>query len=222
MHRAHHEVRLAHARRGRSRRVERVQRARARRELAQEEVLGREAPRRRKAAHGRLQPAVGMTQARPDDGRARVRVRERGEPSRPRRRAPRRPRSGSARTRPTSRAMPRFQPAPSPRFSCSTSRTSGKRSRTNVDRAVGRAVIDDDRLVARRRSPGSCSSHGSALYVTTTTDTSAATALARADVVALSSTHACVFPDYDCGRVVGRGAPPGAPREDARSSPSRG
>ena len=44
---------------------------------------------------------------------------------------------------------PRFQPAARPTFSCSISVTSGNRSRTNVDRPVGGAVVDDDRPDAR-------------------------------------------------------------------------
>ena len=47
--------------------------------------------------------------------------------------------------------MPMFQPAPRPRFSASTTRTSGKRSRTNADGAVARAVVDDDRLDPAQR-----------------------------------------------------------------------
>ena len=57
--------------------VEGVQRTRARRQLAQEEVLGREPPQRRKGARGALQRPVGVEQPRPDDGRIRVLV---GEP----------------------------------------------------------------------------------------------------------------------------------------------
>ena len=41
-----------------------------------------------------------------------------------------------------------FQPAPSPRFSDSTTRTSGEPLPDERDRAVARAVVDDDDLRA--------------------------------------------------------------------------
>ena len=56
--RAHHELGLEHRVVVEAARVEPVQRPRPRRELAQEEVLGREPPQRREAAHGALQRAV--------------------------------------------------------------------------------------------------------------------------------------------------------------------
>ena len=77
---AHHEVRLPHVRVVETTRVEGVQRLRARSELAQEQVLGGEAPRCRKAAHRGLKPTVGIAEARTDDGRPRMRVGELGEP----------------------------------------------------------------------------------------------------------------------------------------------
>ena len=46
------------------------------RQLAQEEVLGREPPERRKAADRALEGAVGIPQPRPDQRRLRPSVRE--------------------------------------------------------------------------------------------------------------------------------------------------
>ena len=62
------------------RRVERVQRMGPRRELAQEEVLGRQPPRGREPAHRALQRPVRVDQPRPDDGGARVRLAELDQP----------------------------------------------------------------------------------------------------------------------------------------------
>src|SRR5919106_325270 len=72
----HDALHLAHLVVVESARVERVDRSRAWRELAQEEVLGREPPRRREAANRALQGAVRIRQARPDDRRLRPRVGE--------------------------------------------------------------------------------------------------------------------------------------------------
>src|ERR1051325_6405246 len=77
---AHHELGLPHLVVPEPRRVERIQRARARRELAQEEVLGREAPEAREAADRTLQRAVRVQQLRADDGGFRVLLGERDEP----------------------------------------------------------------------------------------------------------------------------------------------
>ena len=44
-----------------------------------------------------------------------------------------------------------FQPAPSPRFSASISRTSGIALAHERDRAVARSVVDDDGLDAAQR-----------------------------------------------------------------------
>ena len=55
-------------------RVERVQQARPRRELAEEEVLGREPPERREAAHRALQRPVRVQQPRADDRGVRMLV----------------------------------------------------------------------------------------------------------------------------------------------------
>ena len=78
---AHQELRLAHLLVVEPARVERVQRLRARRELAEEEVLGREPPERREAPHRPLQRAVGVEQPRPDDRGVRALVGEGDEPA---------------------------------------------------------------------------------------------------------------------------------------------
>ena len=142
--RAHHPLHGALLVVGEATAVEGVQRLRPRRELAEVEVLRRDAPERREAADRALQRPVGVEEPRADDGGARM---------------PRRPRTAAARAAsPTSQASalrtrtcsprvsatPRFQPAASPRFSASTTRTAGNRSRTNATVAVARAVVDDD------------------------------------------------------------------------------
>src|SRR5688500_8261038 len=67
--------------------------------------------------------------------------------------------------------MPTFQPAASPRFSCSTTCTSGKRSRTVATvpsaEALSTTIVSSPRTLSRH-----VSSQGSALWVTTTTETS--------------------------------------------------
>src|SRR5258705_7981605 len=72
--------------------------------------------------------------------------------------------------------MPALLPPPIPLFSCSITRTSGKRSRTNstvpsVDpwstTSTSTSMISEERADARH-----CSSHGNAFHVTTTTETS--------------------------------------------------
>src|SRR5205823_5467795 len=77
--RAHHELGRPHLVVGETVAVEAVQQPRARRELAQEEVLGSKSPERRKAAHRPLQRPVRVQQARRDDSRTRFAVRERDE-----------------------------------------------------------------------------------------------------------------------------------------------
>ena len=64
--RAHHDLAIAHLVVVEATRVERVERPRSRRELAQEEVLGREPPQRREPAHRALQRPVRVQQARPE------------------------------------------------------------------------------------------------------------------------------------------------------------
>ena len=59
--------------------VEGVEELGARPELAQEEVLGREPPERRLAAHRALERAVRVGQPRADDGGTRMRVGERDQ-----------------------------------------------------------------------------------------------------------------------------------------------
>ena len=61
-------------------RVERVQQRRTRRQLAQEEVLGREPPQRGEPARRALQRPVFVQQTRADDRRLRMRLRELHEP----------------------------------------------------------------------------------------------------------------------------------------------
>src|SRR5687768_12579378 len=74
--------------------------------------------------------------------------------------------------------MPAVQPAASPRLSCSTSVTAGKRSRTKAAvpslEPLSTTTVGSPRTLSRQRS-----SHGSASYVTTTTPTSAGSAMAR-------------------------------------------
>ena len=69
--RTHDELGLAHLVVVEAARVERVERPRPRRELAQEEVLGRQPPQGREPAHRPLQRPVRVQQARPDDRGAR-------------------------------------------------------------------------------------------------------------------------------------------------------
>ena len=76
---AHHELRLPHGVVVEPARIEGIERARPRAELAQEEVLRREAPHGREAAHRPLQRAVRVEQLRPDDRGLRVRLGEGGE-----------------------------------------------------------------------------------------------------------------------------------------------
>src|SRR3954462_11978534 len=68
--------------------------------------------------------------------------------------------------------MPAFEPPPRPRFSCSISRASGKRSRTSSSvpsvEPWSTTIVSCPRTLSRPRS-----SQGSALYVTTTTESSA-------------------------------------------------
>src|SRR5438067_5266249 len=67
--------------------------------------------------------------------------------------------------------MPAFQPAQRPRFSCWTSRASGNRSRTSSTvpsvEPLSTTIVSCPRTLSRH-----CSSQGSALYVTTTAQTS--------------------------------------------------
>jgi hypothetical protein len=72
--RAHHDLDIARLVVLETARVERIQQASAGRELAEEEVLGREPPQRWDAAHRPLQRAVRVQQARADDGRLGIRV----------------------------------------------------------------------------------------------------------------------------------------------------
>src|SRR2546427_955704 len=59
--------------------VKGVQQPRARRELAQEEELRRKPPKGGEAAHRALEPPVRVAEPRPDDGRPRMRVGERNQ-----------------------------------------------------------------------------------------------------------------------------------------------
>ena len=68
--------------------------------------------------------------------------------------------------------MPAFEPPPRPLFSCSITRASGKRSRTSS--SVPSVEPWSTTIVSWPRTLSSaCSTQGSALYVTTTTETSA-------------------------------------------------
>ena len=78
--RTHQELRLANPVVVEALRVEGVQRARARGELPQEEVLGGEPPDGREAAYRPLQGAVRVEQPRADDRGAGARVGERHQP----------------------------------------------------------------------------------------------------------------------------------------------
>ena len=77
---AHHDLDLALLVVLEPARIERVEQLRARRELAQEEVLGREPPQRREAAHRALQRPVGVQELGADDRGLRMRVGELHEP----------------------------------------------------------------------------------------------------------------------------------------------
>src|SRR6266542_104174 len=67
--------------------------------------------------------------------------------------------------------MPALLPPPMPRFSCSSTRASGKRSRTSSSvpsvEPWSTTIVSWPRTDSRQRS-----SHGSAFHVTTTTETS--------------------------------------------------
>ena len=78
--RAHQELRLVGLVVREAVAVEGVEGPRARRELAQEEVLGREPPEGREAAHRALQPAVRVAQLRADDRRLGMRLAEGDQP----------------------------------------------------------------------------------------------------------------------------------------------
>src|SRR3954453_21553830 len=68
--------------------------------------------------------------------------------------------------------MPVLLPPPMPRFSCSITRTSGNRSRTNA--AVPSVEALSTTITSRPRTePRHCSIQGRAFHVTTTTETSA-------------------------------------------------
>src|SRR5882757_6380542 len=68
--------------------------------------------------------------------------------------------------------MPALLPPPIPLFSCSITRTSGKRSRTNS--TVPSAEPLSTTTTSRPRTDSRhCSTHGNAFHVTTTTETSA-------------------------------------------------
>src|SRR5258707_11735516 len=67
--------------------------------------------------------------------------------------------------------MPALLPPPIPLFSCSITRTPGKRSRTNS--SVPSVEPWSTTTTSRPRTDSRhCSSHGSAFHVTTTTETS--------------------------------------------------
>ena len=127
---------------------------RARRELAQEEVLGGEPPERGEAPHGALQRPVGVAQPRRDHGSVLVRVREGDQPLE---RVVDEPGVGVDQqvvARQARRACRRCSPAPRPRFSCSITRTSGNRSRTRSSVPSVEPWSTSDRLARRRGSPG--------------------------------------------------------------------
>ena len=141
-------------------RVEGIQRARARRELAQEEVLGRQPPERGKAADRALERPVGV------------------EELRSRRRAPRAVILGERDQRLDALAddprvgVQQQDEVPRRRFDAATPacgepevRPARRAARPEpladeLDRAVGRPVVDDDRLVRGRRFPGSARARG--------------------------------------------------------------
>ena len=134
--------------------VEAVEDARARRELAQVEVLGREPEDGREAPARALQAPVGPQQARADGAGRGPRLGEAHELV-DRARAGRRRRCSGAAASARSRARaPRLLPAPKPTFSGSaTSAHVGVLGRQPGRGAVLRGLVDDDHL-ARRRATG--------------------------------------------------------------------
>ena len=127
--------------------VEPVQQARARRELAEEEVLGREPPERRDAAHRALQRAVRVQQPRADHRRLRMRV---GVPDE----APERPLGHpgvGVQDQEVAARRDRHARVPAggePQVLLLDHPRVGKELANDVDRAVAGAVVDDDRLLA--------------------------------------------------------------------------
>src|SRR5947199_10876473 len=67
--------------------------------------------------------------------------------------------------------MPALLPPPIPLFSCSITRTSGYRSRTNAT-VSSLEPLSTTTTSRPRTASRHCSSHGSAFHVTTTTETS--------------------------------------------------
>ena len=130
--------------------VERVQPPRARRELADEEVLGREPPERRLAAHRALQRPVGVAQPRPDDGRLGMRVGERDEPLEPVADDPG-VRVEQEEVAAVGRAHAGVVAAAHAAVLLLDHAHVREALAHELERAVGRAVVDDDRLVAAHR-----------------------------------------------------------------------
>ena len=157
-------LRLAHGLVVEAAAVERVQRLRARSELAQEEVLGRDPPGRRVAADRPLQRPVRVEEPRP-------------RRSPPRDARPRRRRASRARRRSSQASgvqeqevvadaarMPALFPAPKPRFSSSIIRASGNFSRTSsVFRRSSRCRRRASPRPSRAGSRGSARSSRAAL-----------------------------------------------------------
>ena len=144
---AHQELRLAHLLMVEAARVEPVQRLRARRQLAEEEVLGGEPPERREAANRPLQRAVGVEQPRPDDRGVRVLV---GEGDEPAQRALGQPRvrvqdQEVAARRGLHAAVPAGREAD---VLLLDHACLGQLLADDVRAAVGRAVVDDDHLLS--------------------------------------------------------------------------
>ncbi len=139
----HDELRLAHLVVVEPARVEAVEERRPRRELAQEEVLGRKPPQGREAAHGPLETAVLVQQTGGDDRRLGSPVGERDEP---RDRVADEPRVGVQ-----EQDVPALRPADAviptgsePAVLGFEQRHVRKAVADELDRAVSRPVVDDD------------------------------------------------------------------------------
>ena len=143
--RTHHEVRLASAVVGEATRVEAVQELGARRELPEEEVLGGEPPERREAADGALERPVGIEQPRADDRGLGVLL---GEGDEPLERAGREPRVRvqDQRVRLGEGRHAGIPAGGEAEVLLLDQLHVGEAGPDEVDRAVGRAVVDDDGL----------------------------------------------------------------------------
>ncbi len=145
--RAHHELGLADGVVIEPARVERVQRPGTRGELAQEEVLGREPPDRGKPAHRPLQRAVRIEQLRADDGSLRMLV---GEGDQLLQRAVLQPgvRVQEQVVATRGGAHPGVRASSEPAVLLLDDPRGRKALANELQRSVGRAVVDDDHLGA--------------------------------------------------------------------------